>query len=246
MSANELSTLEKMVSLSSQWETVGDRRYAFLKCYGMMTANMFSALEKGQFVDRVWVHVLLEHFADYYFRALDSYQQLEPASPRVWQVAFRAANQAELQLVQHLLLGVNAHINYDLVYAVVDLLAPEWKDLAPQAKIARHQDYCLVNDIISQTIDAVQDDILEKDNRIMQFLDSALVNIDEWMIGRFVKNWRDQVWSQAIRLIVSEDEDTTRILHDKVEARALHLAGWIMKQPLINPKYDLRRIRLSL
>lgn len=246
MSANELSTLEKMVSLSSQWEMAGDRRYAFLKCYGMMTANMVSALDQGQFIDKDWVHVLLEHFADYYFRALDSYQQLETASPRVWQIAFKAASQPDLQLVQHLMLGVNAHINYDLVYAVVDLLAPEWKDLSPESKTARHQDYCLVNEIIRETIDVVQDDILEKDNQVMQLLDLALLNLDEWMIGQFVKNWRDQVWSQAIKLIVNEDQKSNRILNTKVETRALHLASWIMRKPLTNPEYVPGRSGFSL
>lgn len=79
----------------------------------------------------------------------------------------------------------------------------------------------------------------------MQFLDTALVNFDEWMIGLFVKNWRDQVWSQAIKLIVNDDQKSNEILNSKVEARALHLASWIIRKPFTNPQDDSERLRLS-
>jgi hypothetical protein len=61
-----------------------------------------------------------------------------------------------------LLLGVNAHINYDLVLTLVDLLEPEWKQLSAEQCQQRHSDYCHVNEIISLTIDIVQDDVLER------------------------------------------------------------------------------------
>ena len=245
MSAHSSITLEKIITLSCQGESVGDRRYVFLKCYGMMTANMFSAIDRGQFNDSAWVHILLENFANYYFRALEAYQAVECASPRVWQIAFQVADRSEFKPVQHLLLGVNAHINYDLVFAVVDLIAPEWNRLTVVEQAARYEDYCLVNDIIRQTIDAVQDDILEKDNPLMSVIDIAMFRVDEWLISRFVNNWRDQVWSQAIKLTTSEDEHETVVLQDKVETRALHLARWIMGYPIAVPKDDLGKLWLS-
>lgn len=228
---NNTSTLGRMVSLSSHWEREADRRFAFLKCYGMMTDNMLSALDHHRFVDSDWVHVLIEHFADYYFRALDSFTQDEAVSPRVWQLTFRAAQQSDLQLVQHLLLGVNAHINYDLVFAVVDLLTPEWKVSSPTLRAGRYQDYCLVNEIIGRTIDEVQDEILEQDNQVMRYLDFALINFDEWVISRVITNWRDQVWNLAIQLVTCEDEINRMNVSRKVESRALHMANWIVGKP---------------
>ena len=228
---NNISTLGKMVNLSSHWEQEADRRFAFLKCYGMMTDNMLSALDQHRFVDSDWVLVLIEHFADYYFRALDSFTLDEAVSPRVWQLTFRAAQRSDLQLVQHLLLGVNAHINYDLVFAVVDLLTPEWKVSSPTLRAVRYQDYCLVNEIIGRTIDEVQDEILEQDSQVMKYLDLALINFDEWMISRVITNWRDQVWNLAIQLVASENEINRTNVNRKVELRALHMANWIIGKP---------------
>lgn len=228
---NNTPTLGKMVSLSSHWEQEADLRFAFLKCYGMMTDNMISALNQHRFVDSDWVHVLIEHFADYYFRALDSFTQQEASSPRVWQITFRAAQLSDLQLVQHLLLGVNAHINYDLVFAVVDLLTPEWKELSPTTRAGRYQDYCLVNEIIGHTIDEVQDEILEHDSQVMKYLDMAFINFDEWLISRVITNWRDQVWNLAIQLLACEDEKNRVFISRKVELRALNLANWIVGKP---------------
>jgi hypothetical protein len=121
----------------------------------------------------------------------------------------------------------------------VDLLSPEWYRLTSEERATRHKDYCLVNEIIHRTIDAVQDDILERNNVILRLLDTAMVKVDEWMIGQLVNNWRDRVWAQAIELINCEDEKTFTVLHNRVEARALRLANWIMGQPRIIRKDGL-------
>lgn len=44
----------------------------------------------------------------------------------MWQVAHNAAKDPNISAMQKLLLGVNAHINYDLVLTLVDMLEGEW------------------------------------------------------------------------------------------------------------------------
>jgi len=46
----------------------------------------------------------------------------------------------EALTVQNLILGVNAHINYDLVLATADMLEPEWSQLDEERRQARHDD----------------------------------------------------------------------------------------------------------
>ncbi len=60
-------------------------------------------------------------FANRYFSALGAYFAGKQA-PRSWSVAFEAASTARATIVQHLLLGVNAHINYDLGLAAAATL----------------------------------------------------------------------------------------------------------------------------
>lgn len=61
-----------MNELLQQWEQTDDRRAIFLGCYALMTRNMLAGLNTGQFHDPRWVRALLEHFAGYYFDALDA------------------------------------------------------------------------------------------------------------------------------------------------------------------------------
>jgi len=62
-----------------------------------------------------------------------------------------------MRVLQNLLLGVNAHVNYDLTFAVVDLLAPEWAGLSEAERRARYEDFCQVNRIIAETVDEVHE-----------------------------------------------------------------------------------------
>ena len=122
-------TLERMRTWLCRWEQAGDERAVFLSCYEMMTNNVLAALAAGEFHDPAWVRHLLSHFADYYFRALDAYDADEASAPAVWACACRAAARRGAPAVQQLVLGVNAHINYDLVFATADLLADDWESM---------------------------------------------------------------------------------------------------------------------
>ena len=52
-------------------------------------------------------------------------------------------------VLQNLLLGINAHINYDLVLTIYDMPAPEWERLTEEQRRRRFQDHCTVNVIIT-------------------------------------------------------------------------------------------------
>ena len=88
----------------------------------MMTNNMLIAIDQDEFHDPEWVSILLHRFADYYFEALDKYEAGDIQTPVVWEVAHDAATERKIFVLQNLLLGVNAHINYDLVVTLVELL----------------------------------------------------------------------------------------------------------------------------
>ena len=135
----DIQTINRMDSLIDQWQRREDRRADFLRCYRLMTGNMLLAIEKGEFHDGPWVRRLLEHFAGYYFAALTDYEQDRPETPVVWSATHRAAVQPKTLVLQNLLLGINAHINYDLVLTLYDVLSPEWDALSSTARRQRYE-----------------------------------------------------------------------------------------------------------
>ncbi len=213
--------MDRMQACICRWEEEGDERSIFLRCYAMMTANMLAAIEAGEFHDRAWVRRLLTHFADYYFIALDAYDVGDEGVPAVWRQTHDAARRAGTLALQNLLLGVNAHINYDLVLATADLLEEEWPGLSSEARRQRRDDYNHVNEIIERTVDAVQDEILERRQPMLQVVDTVFGPVDEWLIGRQITRWRNDVWEEAVRRVEMADAEEREHHRRSVETAVL-------------------------
>lgn len=214
----EASTaLIRMQSLLDQWEPLSDRRAIFLSCYLRMTRNMLDSLGKSVFNDPAWVNNLLEHFAGYYFNALDAYHGNPTASPAIWQQTFNAVADPRTRPLQHLMLGVNAHINYDLVLTLIDVLEPEWPALTPSQRLQRYADHCQINQIIAQTIDEVQDEVLERYSPAMDLIDRAFGRMDEFLVARLISGWRDQVWQQVMQWVETTSPSQQDSLLQQVE-----------------------------
>lgn len=131
--------------------------------------------------------------------------------------------------MQNLLLGVNAHINYDLALAVTDLLELEWPDLSENEREARYIDYCYVNKIIAETIDTVQDQVIERYSPIMDVVDIAFGPLDEWFTSQMINHWRDDQWQHAVNMLNSQRDDRRKKMCEALEAAALDRAKLISK-----------------
>ena len=219
---------DRMQDLIDQWEEVSDQRSIFLSCYKMMTENMEAALRRQDFKDTIWVESLLERFAEHYFTALHAYDQDPHSAPQVWQVAYDFTRDENAWALQKLLLGVNAHINFDLVLTLTEMLEAEWENFSEDERLSRYWDYCFVNDIIAQTIDAVQDQVLEPAMPFMELVDRLFGRQDERLIARLLNRWREHVWEDAMSLLAGKASGEHVRVIQKVEANALKLAREIM------------------
>jgi hypothetical protein len=215
-------TLDRMHGLVRHWEARGDRRCIFLGCYALMTANMLAGIRQSRFHDGPWVDRLLHHFAAYYFDALELYEQNRPETPLVWKQTYDAARDDRIKTLQHLFLGINAHINYDLALTLVDVLAPEWPRLAGDDRRKRYDDHCLVNTIIGETVDTVQDQVIERHAPWLDIVDKGLGRLDEWLVSHLIARWRSDVWTNAMRLLEASQPERRDALRREIEQAALH------------------------
>ena len=229
MTSEEKSVLTRMTTLVDQWEAAHDRRAIFLGCYRLMTCNMLDAIDAGRFQDDVWVANLLQRFADYYFDALTCHDRRHPDTPAVWQLAFDATRDEDVTTLQHLLLGVNAHINFDLVFTLVDQLAPEWANLSVDQREQRRADHELVNRIIGETVDAVQDQVIDRHSPWYDFVDKLLGPVDEWLTSRLISRWREEVWENAVCYLEAATPAERAALRQRIEQQALRLGSDMLK-----------------
>ncbi|MEZ5004164.1 MAG: DUF5995 family protein [Chitinophagales bacterium] len=227
--ATHRAVVEKMLDLAKTFEAKQDNRTIFLYCYSMMTDNMLLAIEQERFKDNAWVERLLHRFAEYYFEALTCYD-CGAETPAVWHAVHVAASTKKLHVIQHLLLGVNAHINYDLVLSLYDVLAEDWNNMTDEMRDLRYQDHCLVNEIIGNTIDKVQDEVVERFSPMMNVIDRIMGRLDEMIILKMISEWRDSVWHHTQEmLVITQEEERNRFRND-LERKVLKRADWLDTQ----------------
>ena len=219
---------DEMAAQVQSWQADADRRAIFLDCYLRMTRNMLAAVDAAEFEDTAWVERLLHHFAGYYFAALRAYEQGSPTTPVVWRVAHDAGRDKLTMTLQNLLLGVNAHINYDLVLTLVDLLAPTWPRLSATERQRCYDDYSRVNQVIARTIDEVQDEIVEQATPALQVVDALLGPMDEWATARLIDAWREDVWRHAVAMLETPDAAACEHQRQAVETATIKRAEWLL------------------
>lgn len=203
--------LQYMRAQVSAWEQQGDPRRHFLHCYSMMSANMIQAIAEHRFYDAAWVKRLMLRFADYYYDALLLYDRQSDQTPAVWKHVHDATRSSRLHILQYLLLGINAHINYDLPLALYDCLCDEWSTADQLTRKCRHDDHERVNDIIAETIDTVQDDLIRPISVALTLADRLMGRMDEWLLAQLIRNWRRDVWNVAVDLEAQDARQRERI-----------------------------------
>lgn len=222
------SVLDQMQILIQLWEDHADDKVLFLRCYRLMTGNVLGAIDLQTFDDPLWVNRLLQHFADYYYLALQAFERNPDSAPAVWQQAHHAAKNPQVTALQKLLIGVNAHINYDLVLTLVDLLRPAWHNLTEEQRASRYRDHCQINEIIGWTIDTIQDQVLEPAMPVMDLVDRLLGPVDELLISKLITRWREKVWLHATHLLNIDNPDAQEEWIHQIEKEALQTGKFIL------------------
>ncbi len=208
----------RVAALAQEWCLAGDSRHFFADTYALMTAAMIAEVSDGTFRDNPWVTRLVERFTDYYLDAVHG-SESGGGCPPAWTEAFQACSHSEQHPLQLIMLGINAHINNDLVFALADVM-PDWNDLDETARDTRREDYLAVNSIIAHLIDSMQEELLNADDPVLGILDRLLGPSDEWLFRQLVTSWRDAAWEDGCRLLSCASEDERQQVRKAVLKRA--------------------------
>lgn len=185
----------RMAAQLESLRAAGDRRQYFHATYQRTTIAVAEELRRGGFADAGWVERWDTAFADLYLDALQAaLAGRRPARP--WDVAFNAP--AGLPPLRHVLLGMNAHINYDLPQALLAVITDEQFDDA--ALLARREsDHRAIDDVLASRV-AAEDEELTSISGPGSPLDRLLRPLNRLGTQRFLREARQKVWANAIAL----------------------------------------------
>ena len=184
-----------MAALLELLQATGDPRRYFHATYQRTTIAVAGELERGGFADPDWVERWDVAFADLYLDALtEAMAGREPARP--WAIAFGAP--AGLPALRHVLLGMNAHINYDLPQALVAVITDEQFD-DPALLARREADHKAIDTVLASRV-AAEDDELTEISGPGTLLDRLLRPFNRLGTQHFLREAREKVWANAIAL----------------------------------------------
>lgn len=163
----------------------------FAALYKRITIAIRTAIAEGKFEDGPRLQRLDVTFASRYFAALNGYFHpgTYPKPSHCWQVAFDGALHEEPIIIQHMLAGVNAHIDLDLGIAA--------EQTSPGFELPTlHADFNTVNAVLASQVSGVVDEIDELSPVLADIYDLLMKNeID--LITDSLKIFRDAAWRFA-------------------------------------------------
>jgi hypothetical protein len=163
----------------------------FAAMYARVTDRVQAAITDGRFGDGERMARFACTFADWYLGPRDGTRPC----PACWKAADDVAGDHSLLIVQHLLLGINAHVNHDLPQVVVELGSGEatLDGLRP--------DFDAINDILAET----QPDILRDLGRMSGWTQLVASRGGGRIFNFSLDRARSQAWQSAQRLHQLDD-----------------------------------------
>jgi Family of unknown function (DUF5995) len=165
-----------------------DRLGFFATLYRNVTIKVKEGIAAGLFEDGPRMEKLDVTFANRYLATLGCFRRGEPLS-KCWLTSFRLAANWPPIILQHLLSGMNAHINFDLGIAA--------QTVAPGPLLASlENDFSQINNILGGMIIKVRSDI-EEVSPWIKLLDRYASQTERQLINFSLDKARQSAWLVA-------------------------------------------------
>ncbi|MBS1663868.1 MAG: hypothetical protein JST68_22675 [Bacteroidetes bacterium] len=223
--------LLRLSAIIKESQESGDRCGFFATLYHKVTERVKEGIDKGQFEDGKRMEKLDVLFANRYLDALATWKA--GGTPTAsWKIAFEACQRGSVIILQHLLLGISAHINLDLGIAAAETMAGQ--ELGPIEK-----DFDNINTILG----AMTYEVINEINRLsplISLIGKHSKNTESVLVQFSMTNARDGAWCFAedlfklsgdkyVACIADRDASIAKLGHTLVHFRAmLRLTIWFI------------------
>ena len=192
--ADVITRLDEIVQ---QCRSSQNRMGYFAALYKRMTIAVKDSILQHTFEDENRMDRLDVVFAQRYLDAFDAYNSGNPCS-KSWKFTFDCSKENDLIVIQHLLLGVNTHINLDLAIASASV--------APGDAInGLSSDFNRINAVIASHIDGVQE-ALSQVWLPLRLLGKIVNGSEKAVLNFSIDKARETSWSNALLLSAIDKE----------------------------------------
>lgn len=207
MNPNSIQTIDEVISaldqIITESEQNNDPAGYFAALYRKVTIKVKEGIASGYFDNGSHIEQLDVVFALRYLNAYAAYRRNEPVTES-WQKTFDLSGDYWPIVLQHLLMGMNAHINLDLGIAAVEV--SEGENL-----YNLEADFNRINEILSSLVHEVQGD-LSGAWPALKFILKWTGKVDDYLVDFSMKLARDGAWKFASQLAAVPDSDKELVI----------------------------------
>lgn len=160
----------------------------FAILYRQVTRRLRDGILAREFEDNLRMERLDVLFANRFIDAYSSWQKGQRPTES-WFLAFEASKNSNHLVLQHLFLGINAHINLDLGISAAETMGTE-----PIAGI--QNDFNKINAVLAELVDGVKTNI-SKVSPVFGWLIPLAKGRDEMLLNFSIQLARDGAWKYA-------------------------------------------------
>lgn len=186
----------------------------FAALYFKVTCAVRDGIRKGEFEDNARMEKLDVVFAQRYVDAWDAWKEKGVVSAS-WNVAFNQTKKTMTIALQHLLLGMNAHINLDLGIAAAGFI-----EFGQDPSLRR--DFIRINTILSSLMLDVLKDI-QRISPLLSLLGLHAQNARSMLINFTIESARDGAWCFAEELAAKDADQVSFIKKRDQDIQSLGL-----------------------
>lgn len=191
----------------------------FAALYRRVTAEVEARILRGDFADAERMARFDVIFARRYLDAWHRHERGEAPSA-CWGVAFGCGRSFWPVVMQHLLVGMNAHINLDLGVAAAEV--------SPGAAIHDLEaDFRLINQVLADLVDDVQQRMGEIWPGV-KWLDRAGGGIDEKLVNFSIDRARAAAWRAALALAAEPDAVRRQSRIDELDTQMARIGRGVL------------------
>lgn len=198
-----------------------DRVGYFASLYRQVTVQIQRDVLAKKFDDNDRMERFDVAFGNRYFTPLQAWKDRSDGMLVTWRDAFGATQRSDLAIVQHLVLGVNAHINVDLAVATMQMA--DGADLS-----SLQNDYNRINDILISVLDRIQG-VLDDFSPAAAIIDVVGGRLDETILGFSVKRARGEAWDSAVLLAAQPTPTERERLEGLLDSHAQGLGRLVLE-----------------
>jgi len=227
MDLQKITTIDEIIILLEEIviESIENKDSSgyFAALYQNVTFRIKEGISSGLFDDGPRLEKLDVIFAKRYLEAYYGYHSSNVIS-KSWKIAFDTAPRYWPIVLQHLLMGMNAHINLDLGVAAAETSKGQnLKNL--------ENDFNKINEILSSLLHEVEND-LSVVWPVLKYILKWTGKIDDYLVDFSMKLARDGAWKFANQLDQASENEVETMIAER-DRKIVDIVRFILKPGFI-------------